>query len=163
MAQIDPRFQAELNEVITRLKRLEPHVRKNGKADMLEAAQLIASAVKGAAPIGTVVHKRYYKRSGKKAGKGFGRVAQTYKPGNLKKSFRVLNFRRSEAAFVGARLGKSLPDGYYSHMVEYDTAINAGRLFFQRAINASSGPALRFAVELIKRRVESYGVQNGFK
>lgn len=149
--------------MISRLKKLEPHIRKNGKSDMIDAAGLIASAVKGATPIGTKTHKRYYKQLGGRAKRGFGKVAAIYKPGNLQKSFRVLNFRRSEAAFVGAKLGRGLPDGYYAHMVEFDTKINAGRNFFSRAVEASSGPALRFAVELIKRRVESYGVQNGFK
>jgi HK97 gp10 family phage protein len=144
---IDAQLQADLNAVITRLKKIEPFVRKSGKADMMEAAKILESAVKGRTPIGSKPHKR----------KGI-----TYRPGNLRKSMRRLNFRRSNAAFVGAKLGDKLPDGYYAHMVERGTTTQSAQYFMRSAVSAAGPQTLRFAAQLITRRIQSFGSTNGF-
>jgi len=159
---IDAQLQADLNRVITRLQKLEPYVRKSGKADMMEAAKILESAIKGRTPVGNVVHKRYYAKKGRRAAKGSGRVAETYRPGNLRKSMQRLSFRRSNSAFVGPKLGKKLPDGYYAHMVERGTTTQAAQYFMKAAVSAAGPQTLRFAAQLISRRIQSFGRSNGF-
>lgn len=144
---IDAQLQADLNKVISRLQRLEPYVRKSGKADMMEAAKILESAVKGRTPIGTRPHKRN---------------GITYRPGNLRKAMQRLSFRRSNAAFVGPKLGKKLPDGYYAHMVERGTTTQAAQYFMKAAVSAAGPQTLRFAAQLISRRIQSFGRSNGF-
>lgn len=159
---MDAQLQADLNKALKALKGVEPFIRKSGKEDLREAAKILSTAVAIRTPIGTKVHRRYPRRTGKKAGKGSGNVLATYKPGNLRKSIRVLNFRRSSAAFVGAKLGKN-PDGYYAHMVERGTTTQPAQEFFKKAIASAGNATLNKAIQLLSRRIQSYGVNNGFK
>lgn len=159
---MDAQLQGELNRVIGSLKRLEPFIRKSGKEDLREAAKILATAVAIRTPVGTKVHKRYPTGKGRRAAKGSGNVLATYRPGNLRKSIRVLNFRRSSAAWVGAKLGKN-PDGYYAHMVEGGTVNYQGRHFFEKAVAAAGNATLNKAIQLIGKRIQSYGANNGFK
>lgn len=159
---MDAQLQGDLNKVIKDLRKLEPFIRKSGKEDLREAAKILSTAVAIRTPIGKVKHKRYPTRKGKKAGKGSGNVLATYRPGNLRRSIRVLNFRRSSSAFVGAKLGKN-PDGYYAHMVERGTTTQPGQGFFEKAVNTAGGATLRKAIQLLIIRIQSYGVNNGFK
>jgi HK97 gp10 family phage protein len=160
---IDAQLQQDLNRVLGSLKKLEPFIRKSGKADLMEAAKILESAVKGRTPIGEKAHKRYAARKGRRAGKGSGNVIATYRPGNLQRAMRRLNFRRSTAAFVGPKLGGKTPDGYYAHMVERGTVHQTAQNFVKKAVESSGPQTLRFAIKLISRRIESYGKTNGFK
>lgn len=159
---IDQQIQNDLNRVITTLRRMSPTVRKAGKADLMEAAKILEAAVKGRTPIGEVVHRRYSSSKGKRAKRGSGRVVATYKPGNLRKSMQRLNFRRSNAAFVGPQLRKENPDGYYAHMVERGTIRQPAQNFVKNAVQAAGNQTLRFAAKLIERRINSFGKNNGF-
>lgn len=158
---IDAQLQSELNGVINALRKLAPTVRKAGKADLNEAAKLLESAVKGRTPVGEKAHRRYSAQKGRKAGKGSGRPIATYAPGNLRKSMQRLNFRRSSAAFVGPQLRKETPDGYYAHMVERGTTTQRAQYFMRAAVQAAGPQTLRTATELIKRRIASFGKNNG--
>lgn len=159
---MDAQLQRDLNQVINNLKKLEPFIRKSGKEDLREAAKILSTAVAIRTPIGSKPHNRYKTLgSGRKAGKGSGTVLAKYKAGNLRKSIRVLNFRRSSSAFVGAKLGKT-PDGYYAHMVERGTTTQEGKFFFEKAVNAVGGATLRKAIQLLSIRIQSYGRSNGF-
>ena len=159
---MDAQLQADLNRALKALKGLDPFLRKAGKADLREAAKILSTAVAIRTPIGKVTHRRYPTKKGKKAGKGSGNVLATYRPGNLRRSIRVLNFRRSSAAFVGAKLGKN-PDGYYAHMVERGTTTQPAQEFFKKAVASAGNATLNKAIQLLSRRIQSYGVNNGFK
>lgn len=159
---MDAQLQRDLNKVINNLKTLEPFIRRSGKADLREAAKILSTAVAIRTPIGTVTHRRYPKMKGKKAGKGSGNVLGTYRPGNLRRSIRVLNFRRSSAAFVGSKLGKN-PDGYYAHMVERGTPTQPAQEFFKKAVASAGNATLNKAIQLLSKRIQSYGSTNGFR
>lgn len=149
---MDAQLQADLNRVVTALRKMEPFVRKSGKADLMEAAKILESAVKGRTPIGDKPHSRK---------SGGGRII--YRPGNLRKAMQRLNFRRSNSAFVGPQLKKVTPDGYYAHMVERGTKTQNAQHFIRTAVQAAGPQTLRFAVQLIGKRIQSYGSTNGFR
>lgn len=160
---MDAQLQADLNRALKALKGVEPFIRKSGKEDLREAAKILSTAVAIRTPVGKVTHKRYPKLGGgKKAAKGSGNVLGTYRPGNLRRSIRVLNFRRSSAAFVGAKRGKS-PDGYYVHWVELGTPNQPAQEFFKKAVASAGNATLNKAIQLLSRRIQSYGVNNGLK
>lgn len=159
---MDAQLQADLNKVLKTLKGVEPFVRKSGKEDLKEAAKILATAVAIRTPVGIKTHKRYPKRTGRKASKGSGNVLATYKPGNLRRSIRVLAFRRSPAAWVGPKLGKT-PDGYYAHMVERGTKNQPAQEFFKKAVASAGNATLNKAIQLISKRISSYASNNGFK
>lgn len=159
----DPQLQKDLNDMLSRLGKMFPELKKTQREDMKEAAKILSSAISARTPVGEKAHKRYPKRGkGKKAAKGAGRVVAEYRPGNLRRSIQVLTFRRSPAAFVGPKLGGRRADGYYAHMVERGTVSQPPQYFVRAGISAAGNTALRFAAELTRRRIESFKRQNGF-
>lgn len=138
--------QAEINEIIRKLQRIEPAIRKDIKSDLrLPAAQIIA-AIKGRAPVGKKTHKR-------------GSIV--YKPGNLRRSIQILPLRRTKnAVIVGPKARGKTPDGFYARFLEFGTVKMAAQPFIEPAVNSSLPGAERFALELLKRRVERYANQN---
>lgn len=116
---------------------------------------MLISAIQGRAPESEAPHSRY---------KG-GRIVATYYPGNLRRAFRTLVFRRSAAVFVGPKLDKAgsggdfrgnRTDGYYAHWVEFG-APAAGlppRPFVKPAADAAGPLVLRLATEFLKRKIE---------
>jgi hypothetical protein len=74
----------------------------------------------------------------------------------------MLKFRRSSAVFVGAKLGLKTADGYYGRWVDEGTPNMTGKDFFKPAVAAAGPQTLRFAAQLISRRIQSFGRSNGF-
>lgn len=138
--------QAEINEIIRKLQRIEPAIRKDIKSDLKLAAAPIISAIKAKAPVGKRIHKR-------------GSIV--YKPGNLRKSIQTLPLRRTKnAVIIGPRARGGTPDGYYARFLEFGTVKMVAKPFIEPAVNVSLPGAERFALELLKRRVERYANQN---
>jgi HK97 gp10 family phage protein len=157
---MDAQLQRELDVVISKLKGLEPLVKKSGRQDLREAAKVLATAIAAKTPVGTRPHSRYSTNKGKRAAKGSGNVIARYRQGNLRRSIRVLNFRRSPDAWVGAKRGKN-PDGYYAHMVERGTVYQRGQFFFQSGLAAAGGETIKKAITLISARIQGYAKSNG--
>jgi HK97 gp10 family phage protein len=138
--------QQELNDLIMKLRRIEGVVTKDVKNDLKEAAAPIISSIKGRAPVGTRNHTR----------KGI-----VYKPGNLRKSIQALPLRRTKnSVIIGPRARGGSPDGYYAPFLEFGTQFMSAKPFIGPAVDASFPIAERFALELIKRRVDSYANKN---
>lgn len=146
--------QAEVNAIITRLRKIQTGTQANIKNDLREGANFLASAIKGRTPVGSRIHKRY-KAGRRRAAKGAGVVVATYRPGNLRKSFQVLPLRRTKSAlYVGPKYGRT-PDGYYAHMVEFGTKYNPSQPFVGPTV-ASVGPvAQRFILNALQQRVKN--------
>lgn len=162
-------LQSELNTLIRTLQGLTPAATKQSKKLLTEAAGPLVAAIQGRAPVSDKPHKRYKSSKGtKRAPKGTGQVVATYYPGNLKRSFGVLRFRRSKAVFVGPKAtGNSgdfrgrRADGYYAHMVEFGTKKASATPFVAPAVNAVGGTVLRFATELFRREILTYAKSKG--
>ena len=143
---MDADLQRALNVVVSKLKKLEGAVNKNIKSDLRTAAAGIVLAIKAKTPVGKVSQLR----------KGV-----SVKPGNLKKSIRVLPLRRTRGAVVVGPLARGRnPDGFYGRFVEFGTSKMRAKPFVEPAVSASYPQAQRFAIELIKRRIEAYTKQN---
>ena len=160
---MDVQLQGEINALIRKLQGLAPAIKKVAQSDLAEASGILVSAVQGRAPVGDKPHNRYRTAKvikGIRAPKGSGNIVATYQPGNLKRSFKTLKFRRSEAVFVGPKVGGNAADGYYAHMVEFGTIHQRAQNFVQAAVQAAGSQTLSFAAELLARRIEYYGRQN---
>lgn len=160
---LDARFQAELNDAIRKLREVGPVVKKDLKSDLTEAAGILVSAVQARAPQSDKPHARYNTAKvikGIRAPKGSGNIKAIYMPGNLKKSIKTLKFRRSQAVFVGPKVGSSMPDGYYAHFSEFGTIHQRKQGYVQAAVRAAGQQTLDFAAKLILRRIEKYAAQN---
>lgn len=152
---IDPEVSNKIQALITHLKRLEPAVAKPGQQDLVDASKLLVAVVQSKTPVGQRPHSRY-KGQKKRSRRGNGQIVATYQPGNLKRSFRTLRFRRSEAVFVGPKLGGKLADGYYAHMVEQGTVHQRAQYFVKSAYDAAGAKTLDFAVKLLEKRIASH-------
>jgi len=148
--------QAEINDLIRKLYRVSDTAKRASQQAFREAAPVLISAIQARAPESGEPHNRY---SG-------GQVKATYYPGNLRRAFRTLQFRRSAAIFVGPRLDKSgsggefrgsRADAYYAHWVEFG-APAAGlppNPFVKPAADAVGAFTLRLATEFLKRKIEA--------
>ena len=149
----------EVNALIFELQRLSAAIQKGIKGDLKAPARELVSAIQARAPKGKKTHSRYNKGI-RKAGKGKGKVVATYKPGNLKRSFRILGKLRPMKAgvMVGPLLGGKVTDGYYAHFVEFGAAnVNGGvrpaRNFVESAVQ-SVGPRVTQAIaDIIGNRI----------
>lgn len=139
-------LQSDLNGLIRKLQGIEAAVKKDIKGDLKEASSAIVAAIKERAPIGTRKH---------------GRKGVVYLPGNLRKSIQVLPLRRTKnAVIIGPRARGGTPDGFYARFLEFGTQKMTARPFIEPAVDASLPIAQKFALELLRRRVERYAQQN---
>ena len=144
---MDAQLQAELNAAIATLNYIGKEAKRGAKKDLREAAGVIVSASKGAVPVGEKAHSRYSN----------GKVVAIYRPGNLKRSIRILPLRRAkQSVLVGPLARGGTPDGFYGRFLEFGTKYIAPAGFMARAAAASGAIAQRIAVELLKRRVLQY-------
>lgn len=149
-------IQSEVNDLLRKLRRVSNTAKRDSQRAFKEAAVPLISAIRGRAPQSDEPHSRY---SG-------GQIVATYYPGNLRRAFRTLTFRRSAAVFVGPKLDKggaggefrgARADAYYAHWIEFG-APAAGlspRPFVKPAVDAAGGLTLRLATEFLKRKIEA--------
>lgn len=144
----DARLQFDINTLIGKLRKMDGAIQRDVKSDLKNAAAIIVTAIKASSPVGKKAHKRRN---------------LVYKPGNLRKSIRVLPLRRTRGAVVVGPLSRGgTTDGYYAHMVEFGTIKMAAKPFIESAVESSYPGALTYAVTLLKHRVEKYAQANWY-
>lgn len=165
---IDRELRQEISNVIMSLKEISSDLKKDSGTALRAGGKVILGAIQSRAPIGKKVHKRYSTAKlnrRMRAPKGSGKVIAAYYPGNLRGSFGIMRFRRSNAVFVGPRVtkgrfmgaagaytpiyGRGAYDGYYAHMVEHGTRNSSGKKFVLPAVSA----AQKNAVDTVKKKV----------
>lgn len=170
---IDRQLQQEIKDAISRLQNVSNDIKKDSKRALRKGGKIVLAAIQARAPIGKRKHRRYstVKLNRRiRARKGSGNVVATYYPGNLKGAFDILNFRRSAAVFVGAKLtkgkfsgasasysaiyGRGAYDGYYAHMIERGTRHSAARPFVSPAVQAAGPAATQTIVKTIQRKIK---------
>lgn len=165
-------MQAEVTALVKKLESVGEHGRKASRDAFRQAGGLLVSAIQGRAPVSDRPHYRYAPSGSRRAKKGSGKRLATYVPGNLKRSFKILTFRRSEAVFVGPKLAKgnavgrfvgARTDAYYAGMVEAGTRRMSGRYFVSQAEAAAGQQTLRAAAELLRREIDNHITKIGLK
>lgn len=145
-------WQNEVNKAVKTLEKLTYYFEREQRQILEYAAQPMVQAMQQGAPVGVKIHYRYPKSRGGRARRGEGQKVATYYPGNLKKSFRVLDLRKTKDVIVGAKLSKGAArgkfgfgkfDAYYVHYVEYGTRSMAARPFVRPAIVRASPAVIR--------------------
>lgn len=160
-------LQKEIDTLQKKLRAVSDTAKRQSQTAFKQAAPILISAIQGRAPQSDAPHFRYNtpKVSGNlRAPNGMGNIVATYMPGNLKRSFKTLVFRKSAAVHVGPKLDKqgrggvfsgARVDGYYAHWMEYG-APEAGitpQPFVRPAVAASGPTTLRVATEFLKREI----------
>jgi HK97 gp10 family phage protein len=134
-------------QIVRNLERYALELKREKKKFLEYAAIPMVRAAEAKAPVGSRIHYRY---------DGQGKIVAEYHPGNLQRSIRVLDLKKSHDVFVGPKVNKGKASGkfanrarvdaYYAHMVEYGTSQMAARPFMR--------PAWMAAQHDVKRRVE---------
>lgn len=124
------------------------------------AARPMVQAARNNVPVSSAPHFRYGS-SGKlaaniRAPKGKGKKIAKYVPGNLKKSIKVLTFRRDRTGvYVGPKLAKrrsgfktygatsGTVDGYYAHIVEFGSRFQPARGYMRKAFSQTKGQVVK--------------------
>lgn len=152
---ISARLQEEVNKAVRNLYRIADHAKKETNAAFRKAAPILISAIQAGAPVSNASHSRY----------DGGAIVATYFPGNLKRSFKTLTFRRSPAVWIGPKIDKegtngvfkgNRTDGYYAHWIEFGTEKMAPHPFVRPAVAATGAATLQAAVIELKRQIDSY-------
>ena len=159
----------EIDALMKEFYELSSDIAKDRMSILRASSKILVNEIKSNIPVGGKVHKRYSTPKvikSRRAKKGSGVVVATYFPGNLRFSFKSMNFRRSKSAiFVGAVMAKgeahgmfnssAKADGYYAHMIDGGTKKKAARPFMERSVSAA-GPAV---LDDIKTRVNKHIVK----
>ena len=149
---MDAETKAELQVATERLQRFAKEFPRATRAALGRAGRIVRDEIRDRTPESKKPHSRYSTPkafNALRAPKGTGRIVKTYQPGNLKNSIDVLSFRRSEAVFVGPRMGRRSVgfDGYYAGWIEKGTK-HIKPWHFIRDGAAASGP---WALERIEK------------
>jgi len=133
----------EINRVIERLERTVTIFSRQDKKGLL---------VRAAAPVRrTLRAKTKFRRRGERVNVVGGR---SYRPGNLRRSMKTLNLKRTSSVFVGpafGRLGKDNADGYYYAMAYDDGAGYIRRLLIPAAQQSQAAAIRAFRKDFAKR------------
>ena len=165
---MDRRTAADIRKFI---KALERTVSQDDMQDILKkASKPTVDAVKNRIPIEQYKRSRYDRQGNKVA---------TYHPGNLRRSFRLLdrlNRKAKKGTFAMRKIwfginlhrGKSTgvfkgnrTDGYYAHMVEEGTAHYAGKYFFKRGMNEGEQKSFNVLKREYERRFKQQARKQG--
>ena len=167
-------MQKEINEAIKKL-RLLPflYFSKIEKRKILrQAAKPLIQAARNNIGDSDEPHYRYKTSkasSNFKAPKGSGNVIAVYHPGNLRKSIRVLTFRKSSDIFVGPKLAKrgsgghykgNTVDGYYAAFMEFGTRHMAGSAYMRRAVPVATTAVQRIIIDETKKTIDKFVIKN---
>lgn len=100
----------------------------------------------------------------RRAKKGSGRIVAAYMPGNLRKSIKRLNFRKSAREFIGPKLNKGSTkgvfglsatkvDGYYAAMLA-GSETKFRQRFLEPALNQNAGRIVKIAEEELDKELQ---------
>lgn len=160
---------SEMNALFGQFERLGKVYKENLKRVAALGGVYFASTAESAAPKGSKTHRRYSTAKVNKsmrAPKGMGTVVATYTAGNLSRSMRVLDLKKTvNGVYVGAKLARGSAkgtfsgmkaDGYYVGMVEKGTKIWAGKPFFKAAFQRSKNTIIKIMTREFERIAEKF-------
>lgn len=141
---------------------------------MRKPAKIVVEAARGKIRNSKRIHYRYstpklIKR--RRAKKGSGRIVAAYLPGNLKKSIKRLNFRKTFREYIGPKLKRgntkgvfglnaTKVDGYYAAMMA-GSQNNFRRKFLEPALNENASKILQTAEQELDKEVQKLKNKTG--
>jgi len=170
-------IEQDTTEVIRKLDKIQKSItdRKTRRKIMRKPANIVVKAARPKIPRSSKVHYRYSTAKiikSRRAKKGSGRVIAAYFPGNLRKSIKRLNFRRSDREFIGPKLAKrgktkgafglnaTKVDGYYAAFIKGSKAAFR-RAFLEPALNANASKIVQVAEQELKKELDKLKVKTG--
>ncbi|RMH11192.1 MAG: hypothetical protein D6698_16780 [Gammaproteobacteria bacterium] len=178
VAKISPEIEAELRKVHQVFNELgQEFTTKERKKILRKGAEILRDEIRTQAPVSERVHYRYSTPKLVKnirAPKGKGVRVASYEPGNLSRSIKVLNYKRSKDLFVGPKKAKRNPqgnfagrraDGYYAHWVEYGVPSRGipATPFVRPAVAAAKGAVKDAVVQEARKAVDQLLKKRGIK
>lgn len=155
-----------ISEAVANLRKVLPYLVEEQKKILTYAAVPMVDAIAAKAPVSRKVHYRYKEVGGEK-------IKIAYHPGNLKKSIRVLDLRRTQNVFVGPKVSKrgkarrygvgNLVDAYYAHMVEYGTMHSRAKPYMRPGFLAAAPQSLKRIEYGYRQRMAQLARRNGWK
>lgn len=154
-------WQKEVSDAIKVLDRFSRGLETERKKMLEYAAIPLVTELQRRAPIGSHIHHSY--KDGKQTGK--------YYPGNLRKSFRILDLRKSSAVVVGAKLtkggrgnfGLGRYNAYYLHFLEFGTSRMPARPFVRPSWVSAAPHCIRRINNAARIYAEKFARQNAVK
>lgn len=162
-------WQKQVNQAVKTLEKLTYNFEKEQREILEDSAVPMVFEMQLKAPLGTKIHIRYSKQRSSRAKNGEGARVAKYYPGNVKGSFRILDLKRSDDVFVGAKLAKSGTrgtfgrtrfDAYYLHMIEYGTIHTPAQPFVRPAIVSASPRVIARMTANMNRFAAKFARQN---
>lgn len=159
----------ELEAVLRKFDEIQKSIteRKTLRKIMRKPADIVVKAARPRIPRARRIVYRYSTPKlikSRRAGKGSGKIIAAYMPGNLAKSIKRLNFRKSAREFVGPRLAKkgktkgvfglnsTKVDGYYAQFLSGSRAAFR-KQFLEPALAASASKALEAAEKALDKEL----------
>ena len=154
-------LSADVKAILKTLKQLPIDVKKERKRILRKAAKpMVASAQQKAPVLRTRRRVTVTLKGGEKV---------TYYPGNLRLSLKTLEFRKSQAVFVGPKVvkrrrggeeyGKSRGkvDAFYAAMIEYGTRQMPAQPYMRPAYDSTKGEVVRIIRAEVEKLVSEFG------
>lgn len=159
-------LSADIKKVLATLDKLPKELRGEVRKAILEkAAQPLIDAAKANAPQSDQEHFDYGKQ-------GPNAQPTKYYPGNLKKSIRIIPYKKSFSVYVGPKVlkrgGKAKAYGrnernvnaFYAGFVEFGTSRSAARPYMRPAFDQSKAQVLAIAAREMQKVVRQYEQKN---
>lgn len=164
-------------ETLRKLDEIQKSItdRKLRRRVMRKPANTVVKAARPRVWKGKKLHYRYSTPKvvkKRRAKKGSGVIVAAYLPGNLRKSIKRLNFRKSAREFIGPRLSKrgkskgvfglnaTKVDGYYARFLKGSEAAFR-RTFLEPALTQNAGKILKQAEEAIDKELKKLETKTG--
>lgn len=176
MPGLNAHIEAELQNAVIKLRAIGEQFPKKKRQKLLKkAATPMVKAAKANIKDSKEPHKRYStaKLTNKlRAPKGQGNVVAVYHPGNLRRSIRKKNLRRTADILVGPQTSKGSPkgdfkgrrvDGYYAHMVEFGTIKQPGQAYMRRALDSTKAIVAQNIIEGATKVINDYVKKEGIQ
>jgi len=165
-------WQRQVSEAIKVLDKFAGGLESERKKMLEYAAIPLVTELQRRAPVGSRIHVRYSKQGRERSRKGEGRRAATYHPGNTRGAFRILDLRRTDDIYVGAKLarsgtkgtfGKGRYDAYYLHMIEFGTVHKSARPFVRPSWISAAPHCIRRINNAARLYAEKFTRQHAVK
>lgn len=144
-------LESDVRDAIKKFRAVEKHFSVKERRNILkEGGKVLVASVRSKIPEADDDVFRYSTpkvKKKKRAPKGSGNVVAVYTPGNARRSYKILDLRKTPDVIVGPKTSSkgggvfsgSRVDGYYFHMLEYGTRFMPALAPIRRGLAEAKG------------------------